>query len=243
MGDLWLPSSACRRGPLPVIVMLHGGFWRSGYTKVLMTGLARDACRQGWAVWNVEYRRLGPLGGGGGWPHTFLDAAAAIDHVTRLDRFDADLGRVVAVGHSAGGLLALWAAGRGRLPVDAPGSSPLVRLAAVVSLAGVTDLRRAATPGGDVVRLMGGSSVEVTDRYFLTSPVERLPLGVPQLVVHGRDDRVVPVARSAAYVEQARAAGDDATFAEVPGGHRRLLLPSAPGWTIARAHLHRAASV
>ena len=86
VGDLWVPATAT--GAVPLVVLIHGGFWRAVYTKTLMTRLARSVVEQGWAAWNVEYRRVGVLGGGGGWPETFEDVAAAVDHVASFSGID-----------------------------------------------------------------------------------------------------------------------------------------------------------
>ena len=102
LGELFLPSGA---GPHPVAVVLHGGYWRARYDRSLMTNVCVDLAAHGLAAWNLEYRRVG---GGGGWPETFLDVAAGVDPLAQLDA-PLDLGRVLAVGHSAGGQLALWA--------------------------------------------------------------------------------------------------------------------------------------
>src|SRR5580698_8684810 len=99
VGDLWLPAETA--GDLPLVVLIHGGFWRAQFTKALMSRLARAAVDRGWAAWNIEYRRLGPLGGGGGWPATFEDVAAAVDAVATFSGIDRD--KVVTCGHSAGG--------------------------------------------------------------------------------------------------------------------------------------------
>ena len=134
VGELWVPDGA---GPHPVAVLLHGGFWRASYDHTLMEPLAADLVGQGWAAWNVEYRRVGMTGGG--WPGTFDDVAAAVDLLARLGREapGLDLGRVVPIGHSAGGHLALWCAARAGLPARAPGADPAVVAAAAVSQAGV----------------------------------------------------------------------------------------------------------
>ena len=119
--DLYLPLGA---GPHPVMVMIHGGSWHKRYGRVAMRGLAADLLRRGWAVWNIEYRRLG--GDGGGWPPTFDDVADAIDHLPTLDA-PLDLDSVSFLGHSAGGHLALWAAARTSIPSGAPGPRPWCR--------------------------------------------------------------------------------------------------------------------
>ena len=124
--------------------MIHGGFWRARYGRKLMHPVCRDLASRGWAAWNLEYRRLGRLSGGG-WPTTFDDVAAGVDHLAELAA-PLDLSRIVAIGHSAGGHLAAWAAARPRLPGCAPGAAPRVPVTAVVSQAGVVDLRLAWEP-------------------------------------------------------------------------------------------------
>jgi len=224
-----------------VVVLIHGGFWKAPYTKLLMTRLARSVAASGWAAWNIEYRRLGRLGGGGGWPATFADVAAAIDHLARLDGLDTD--RVVTCGHSAGGHLALWAAGRARHGTDGPGGAAVVPVRGVVSLAGVADLTHAARGGGGagaVRDLMGGGPDEVPDRYRMGSPAARLPFGVPQVLVHGLADTTVPPSMSERYVLAAREAGDPATYVPIEGvAHRQMLDPGDPSWAVALDHLGR----
>ncbi len=219
--DLRLPA---RPGPHPVAVLLHGGFWRMPWGADLMHALAGDLHRRGWATWNVEYRRLGAPGGG--WPGTLEDAAAAVDALAAVE--EVDRARVVAVGHSAGGQLALWLAAR-------PG------LAGVVALAAVSDLIAAARlglGGGAAVELLGGTPDRVPDRYRAASPRERLPLRVPQLLVHGELDDRVPAAMSRAHVDAARAAGDEAELAAVAGaGHAELVDPDSGAWGVAVAWL------
>jgi acetyl esterase/lipase len=241
--DLWLPAERNPDGSLPVVVLIHGGFWRSPYTKLLMTRLARSVRSQGWAAWNVEYRRVGWLGGGGGWPATLIDVALAVDHLGALA--GVDVGRVVVCGHSAGGQLALWVAGRRRLPAGAPGAGPLVLVRGAVALAGVTDLRRIAERGAGngataVSRLLGGPPEQVGDRYAVASPIELLPLGVPSVLIHGLDDQTVSPSASERFASRAVDAGDEAVYVAIAGaGHRSMLDPRGPGWAAALVHLRR----
>jgi acetyl esterase/lipase len=221
------------------MVLLHGGFWRAPYSKALMRGLARSVSRRGWAAWNIEYRRLGRFGGGGGWPTTLEDVAGATDFLATRDGLDLD--RVVTCGHSAGGHLALWLAARNRLGDRGPGGPPAVHVRAAIALAGVGDLREgdALRLGhGAVGELLGGRPDEVPTRYAVASPAEILPLGVPQILVHGLDDTVVPAGMSERYADRARAAGDDARYVPLPGvGHRPLLRAGGAGWMAALEHL------
>jgi acetyl esterase/lipase len=228
-GDLILPQS---EGVAPVAVVLHAGWWREEYGLDIADELARDLARRGWAAWNVEYRRVGEFSGGG-WPETFEDVAAAVDALATLGA-PLDLHRVVAVGQSAGGTLALWAAGR---------RDPAVALAGAVSQAGVTDLREADRLGlgdGAVAALMGGGAGDVPERYAAASPIERLPLGVPQLLVHGDADDRIPVDQAARYAEAARAAGDDAELVVRPGeDHFVHLDPAGAAWATVVQWLRR----
>ncbi len=223
--DLYLPRAGdAVRG---TVVVIHGGFWRSGYDLTLGAATSADLAGRGFVAWNVEYRRLGD---GGGWPGTFEDVAAALDHLAELDLPYGARDHVVALGHSAGGHLAAWTASRDG---STPGGAPRVRPTAVVPQAGVLDLRAAAAQGlgGSVVaELMGGPPSSVPRRYALGDPVERLPVGVPVRCVHGTDDTTVPITQSRSYVESARRSGDDAELVEVPGDHFALIDPSTPAW-------------
>ena len=192
-----------------------------------MDPLAADLVARGWAAWNVEYRRVG-LRAGGGWPATFDDVAAAIDLLADVEA-PLDLGRVAAVGHSAGGHLALWAAGR---------SDARVPLSAAVGQAAVSDLDRAAAAGvcgGMVERLLGGAPARVPDRYREASPARRLPLDVPVLLVHGGRDDVVPVDMSRRF---AAAAGCELVELEADG-HFEHLEPGSRAWATVVEWLER----
>ena len=219
--DLYVPPEP--DGALPVAVVLHAGFWREQYTLELSEDLARDLPRRGWAAWNVEFRRVGEVSDGG-YPATLEDVGAAIDFLQTLDA-PLDLARVVTIGQSAGGQLALWAATR---------EAPAVPLAGAVSQAGVPDLREADSLGiGDnaAAAFLGGGADEVPDRYADASPMERLPLVVPQLLVHGDADDVVPPSLSSRYAEVARAAGDEIELVVRPGeDHFVHTDPANPAW-------------
>jgi acetyl esterase/lipase len=217
--ELWLPRGS---GPFPVAVVLHGGYWRARYSKRVMKGACADLARRGVAAWNVEYRRIG-RGQGGGWPATLDDVAAAIDHLASLGdpRLDLEDG-VTAIGHSAGGQLALWAASR----VD-----PVVPVRRVVAQAAVCNLAVAGEPAWE---LLGGTPEQVPERYDFADPMRLVPLGVPTLLVHGADDETVSVKRSREYAAAAGAAGDPVELVEpVPGGHRLHPDPRSEPWRVA----------
>lgn len=240
VGDLWLPAASA--ASLPVVVLIHGGFWRAVYTKRLMNGLAKDVVARGWAAWNIEYRRVGFLGGGGGWPNTLLDVAAALDHLAVIED-GVDRSRVVTCGHSAGGQLALWAAARGRLPAASPGAGGAVSVRGAVSLSGVVDLEEADRLGlGEqaTARFMGGHWDAQPDRYRQASPRALLPLGVPQALIHAGNDSVVPPSMSRDYQALATSLGDSSRYLLVDGiGHRQLINPKGRGWATAVSELER----
>jgi len=236
VGNLHLPARG--DGPWPAIVLVHGGFWRFGWDRTLMTPLARDLAGRGFAVWNIEYRRVGQEGGG--WPGTLEDVAAAADAAAGLDRVDP--ARVFTVGHSAGGHLALWLAARHRIPGGAPGAAPRVHPCGAVSQAGVADLVAGAGAwlgNGACQALLGGSPGEVPDRYAAASPATLLPVGVPQLLVHGGRDDLVPPSQSRDYAAAARAAGDPVDLVELPDAdHFDVIEAGDPAWAAVVAWLH-----
>ena len=226
-GSLRLPPARFGVGLHPVAVLLHGGSWRTRYGKIVIALLARDLARRGWASWNLEYRRVGERSGGG-WPQTGADVLAGIDALATIAA-PLDLDRVVVIGHSAGGQLALWAgAERGA------GQGPL-RLQAVVAQAAPSDLERSARSGSPTIeRFLGGSPDEVPVHYRDASPIGRVPLGVPQLLVHGDHDRIVGFGTSKRYADAARAAGDDVALVKIEGaGHQAHLNPRGEAWAAA----------
>lgn len=238
VAELFLPGGT---GPHPVAVVVHGGYWRARYDRSLMTELCVDLAERGWAAWNLEYRRVGA---GGGWPETFLDVAAGVDALAGSGA-PLDLSRVAAVGHSAGGQLAAWAAARPRLPAGAVGAAPRVRVRALVSQAGVLDLRLAATlePSAEPTRGLLGDPERNADAYAHASPREHLPLGVPQLLLHGDRDNTVSMRIAQSYAERARETGDDVALVVLPEtGHFEHIDPRSDAWHVACEWLARYAS-
>ena len=239
-GELHLPATV---GPHPLVILIHGGFWRVPYGYSLMTGLADDLVSRGIAAWNIEYRRVGDRNGG--WPNTLLDVASAADYVRSIAlTYPLDLQRVVPIGHSAGGHLALWLAARPRIPQDdvlahtniqANNAVPLA-VSGAISLAGVSDLllgwqRKLGSEA--VAELIGGSPGAVPERYAAASPAAMLPLGVPQVLIHGTADDRVPYDMSETYTEKARAAGDDASLITLPQvDHFALIDPTSHAWAV-----------
>ncbi|MDE3088703.1 MAG: alpha/beta hydrolase [Chloroflexota bacterium] len=233
-GDLRLPRAA---GPLPVVVVIHGGFWRALYDLEYIEPLCDALTDAGVATWNIEYRRLGNPGGG--YPGTFHDVASAIDHLREIAPAQGlDLSRVATLGHSAGGHLAVWAAARHRIPNDNPilprDSAPFA-LRAAISLAGVVDLNASWTyhlSNQVVEEFVGGAPAEFPERYAVGSPMELLPLGVKQVLVHGTEDENVPFEISRAYHAAALARGDDVTLITLRGaGHFECVDPRSREWS------------
>jgi len=197
-----------------------------------------DALKAGGiATWNIEYRRLGQRGGG--WPGTYLDVGRAVDYLTKLARqYPIDLDRVIVVGHSAGGHLAMWAAARSRLPTSSPlyVRNPL-RVRGVVDLAGPVDMT-ANIPGYEglcrdtvITSLLGGTPATVPERYQHTSAIRLLPLGIPQVLVGGTHEEFVPLPLMVSYAETARRTGDSVRLIVIPGaGHFEIASPRSSAW-------------
>jgi acetyl esterase/lipase len=232
-GELWQPDPATRDGsPLGTVVIIHGGFWRARYDRSLGRPLAADLAARGYIAWNLEYRRALA---GGGWPGTFEDVAAGIDLLATLS---VDTSQVIAVGHSAGGHLAAWAAGRAKLPPGGPGApaasgQDFVPLAGVVAQAGVlalADCAREGVGGTAAPDLMGGGPADRPDEYRLADPIAALPVPAPVLCLHSRGDDDVPFSYSERYVAAARAAGGRAGLVELAGDHFTLIDPATPDW-------------
>ena len=238
VADLWLPDG---KGPHPTVLMIHGGCWQTEIAdRTIMNWIAHDLRRRGIAVWNIDYRGVDRPGGG--YPGTFLDAAAATDALRgSAARYRLDLRRLTAVGHSAGGHLALWLAARPRLVQSSPlrTNNPLP-IRTVVSLGGLPDLEQAARPPGSgcgtevIGRISGG-------RYDETSVPRLAPLGVRQVLVNGDQDRIIPNAFAADYAAAMRARGDTVVVRMVErSGHVELIAPDSAAWRVAAREIARA---
>jgi acetyl esterase/lipase len=230
-GDLRLPSTPPTH---PVVIGIHGGYYRAMYGLVYYGPLCESLRTVGIATWNIEYRRLGNAGGG--WPGTFLDVAHAIDFLRELaPQYRLDLARVVTLGHSAGGHLALWAAARRRIRPDATlhMADPLP-IKAAISLAGVLDTRRAwelRLSSNVTEELLGGTPAAEPERYASASPYELLPLGLPQALIHGTADTAVPMELAIRYHAAAQAQGDPITLlTPQDAGHFEIVDPRTPEW-------------
>jgi len=225
--DLYLPAG--RRRP-NTVVLLHGGWWGRFYGLDHLGGVAADLAQRGWVTWNIEYRRVGI---GGGYPSTLDDAAAAIDYLATINEVDTD--RVVSVGHSAGGHLATWAAGRAKLPAGAPGAAPVVEITGVLSLAGVVDLGAAArdkSGNGAAIALMGCSPADCPQWYAVADPLAHVPIPAIVRCVHARADHEVPFNQSVTYVAAAQAAGQDAQLVVASGDHYSVADATSADWPL-----------
>ena len=236
-GELRVPSGS---GPHPVVVLIHGGCFKAAYATTRDLSPMGDALKDGGiATWNVEYRRLGQPGSG--WPGTYLDIGRAVDHLRVLAReYPLNLARVVIVGHSAGGHLAMWAAARARLPAASPlyARDPLP-VRGVIDLAGPVDMT-ANVPGYEalcrdsvITSLLGGTPATVPERYAHASPITLLPFGVPQVLILGSHENFVPLPLAEAYAQAAARAGDPVRLLVIPGaGHFEIASPRASTWPL-----------
>ncbi|WP_052209498.1 S9 family peptidase [Kocuria sp. ZOR0020] len=210
-GELYVPQELPKNVKVPVVMLLHGGSWKNSSTLNYMRAIARNMASYGVVAWNVEYRGIG---GGGGWPNTFTDVAAAMDHVPRLAQHigrEIDRKRFVLSGHSAGGHLAAWAASRHVRGSQQPGGWPVLRPSACVAFAGVYDLVYAQQSGHrQMVNLMGGTPAQVPVNYDLASPIDNIPDQVKFTCCHGTTDSVVPIAQTYNYAAMGESKGNPA---------------------------------
>ncbi|MGQ0842356.1 alpha/beta hydrolase family protein [Actinokineospora sp.] len=228
VADLRLPST---KDPAPLLLLWHGGFWRAKHDRTVIAPMAAGLAERGFAVASVEFRRTG---GGGGWPATFVDVAAAADRLPALVEYAVpgrvDRTRLVYAGHSAGGHLAIWAALRDRLDVGAPGrTAHRPRVAGVFAVAPLLDLAEAHRLGlGEdaVDAFLGGGPEHVPDRYAAADLTRLGTPAVPTVLVHGDQDQRVPVEQSRRYRDRT-----GVPLVEVPGAdHFAVIDPESPAW-------------
>jgi acetyl esterase/lipase len=218
-GELRLPKS---KGPFPVVMNIHGGFWRAKYDLAHTGHLCAALTAKGFATWNVEYRRVGNPGGG--WPGTFEDIRNAYRYLPQIaKRYDLDSANILVMGHSAGAQLALCLAAH---------ESSVKR---AVSLAGVVDLQQAwqqHLSDNAVVEFLGGKPNEVPEHYREADPMQLvIDHTTTQWLIHGAGDDVVPPYFSRQYTEQKRTRGEDVHYTEIStAGHFDLIDPRSNAW-------------
>lgn len=216
-GDLRLPKGA---GPFATAMFIHGGFWRARYDLKHASFLCAALSKVGFVTWNLEYRRVGNQGGG--WPGSFEDVTAGYQFLRQLARkYPIDTKRILVLGHSAGGQLALALAAHHN------------SMRAVVSLAGVVNLRRAwdlHLSNDAVAEFLGGDPQRVPDHYHEASPAE-LEIHCKQLLIHGTEDDIVPVQMSRDYAKQKLEKRESASLLEIPKiGHFEIVDPQSAIW-------------
>lgn len=225
-GDLRVPR---RKGLSPAAMFVHGGFWRARYDLQHAGFFCAELTKSGFITWNVEYRRVGNPGGG--WPGSFEDVTASYQFLRQLaGKYPIDAKRIVVIGHSAGGQLALALAAH----EDS--------MRAAVSLAGVVNLRRAwelHLSHDAVAEFLGGPPEGVPEHYDEASPAE-LEIHCNQLIVHGVEDDTVPLEMSREYVERKKAKGETVRFLELrDSGHFDLIDPKSTAWLRIRDSLRK----
>lgn len=242
--ELFRPAGG---GPFPVVVLIHGGCWTVEFGGIdQMHNVAGALAGQGIAVWNVEYRRVDEEGGG--YPGTYQDVNAALERLgAEAGNYQLDTSRIVAVGHSAGGQLAQWLAGRARIPASSPLFQPRpLPVREVISLGGLADLRHEqalikSSCGRDIVQLAGKPSAARPDVFADTNAAELIPNGSRTVLITGELDTVSPPRAAYDYAQRARAAGDNAEVIILPGAsHYDEIAASSPAWTLVLGAIRQA---
>ena len=237
VGDLWLPAIPASR-PIPVVLMVHGGCWQTDIAdRSIMDWIAADLAARGIAVWNIDYRGVDRPGGG--YPGTFADVAAAVDHLRRIGpAHGLATDRIVALGHSAGGHLALWAAARPGLPVGSAlaGGDPLP-IAAVIATGALPDIQAALALENNsctqsaMPALTGTATAARPDVFADTSIPGLLPLGTRQFLINADRDRIAPMSLAASYASQAAEKQETVERISIAGeGHVELIAPGTRAW-------------
>ena len=233
--DLYVPAD---HGPHPVLIVVHGGGFLAERTLAGIAPACAALAEHGLAVWSVEYRRVGNEGGG--WPGTWHDLASGADKLRDIEReHELDLSRVVTLGHSAGTSLAFWLAARHKVrPSSGIYRDDPLPVMGAISVAGGLDQRAAYaySRGGGIWKFMfGGSPEEVPERYAATNPRDMLPLGIPQLLIHGDADQVIHISWSKSYYQIAAAAGERVRLVVIDNAdHIGVRDPSSEFWPPAR---------
>lgn len=218
IADLRLPAPG--RKPRPLVIVVHGGFWRDEWDRVHTGPLAADLAARGYPVAQLEYRRTGQPGGG--WPGTFADVVAGITALPALAGWDST--PPLLLGHSAGGHLALWYA--------VAGPAPVLGVVALAPVADLAEAYRLDLDQGAVAALLGGGPDDVPDRYAEADPAARMPPIARSVIIHGTLDRHVPVEISRHYTAGARAVGGYVTLVELPEAeHFALIDPRSSAWS------------
>lgn len=234
--ELRLPKHKSESGPIPLLIVIHGGYWLAEYGLDHITHLCKNLAENGIATWCIEYRRLGNEGGG--WPGTFLDVAKSADHLQQIaEKYNLDMKRVSAIGHSAGGHLALWLASRHRINKNNILYQPNpLKINKAISLSGVNNLvecweQKLFDNTNVVEHFMAGSPFSVSDRYQACCPTKLLPTGIKQILFHGDNDPFVPLSMSENYYHTAKKQGDNISFHVLQGaGHFEVVDPKSKEW-------------
>lgn len=240
IGELRTPLTT--KDTFPLVIFIHGGCWLSDYNLDHVSTVCADLVKEGYAVWTPEYRRVGNEGGG--YPNTFKDIQAGVDFARTLaDIYPLDLEKVVIMGHSAGGHLALWLATQQNLAKNSRlyNANPLP-IKGVISLAGITDLKAYDAIGNDcstaVAKLMGGTAEKMDSRYYKGSPIHLLPADVPLRLIHGAKDAIVPIGQSETFAKKAAAKGVDVKVLTIEeGGHFDMVSPYSEAWSVIKKEL------
>lgn len=237
--DLWLPTGTCQGRPHPIVLMIHGGCWETATAeRDIMNWVADDLRQWGIAVWNIEYRGVDR---GGGWPGTYLDVGAAADMLAREGAaLDLDLSHIVALGHSAGGHLALWLGNRPALAVDDAlrGADP-IQLHSIISTGGIPDLVFQSTNEGHGCGTASARAMMGPD-LSRCSPPAMAPGPARQIQINAMADRIAPPDYAEAYAAMLVAKGVVVENHIVPGeGHVELVTPGTQSWAATLALMER----
>ena len=217
-GELRVPKTG---GPFPVVIVIHGGYWRAKYDLKHTGHMCAALTARGVATWNLEYRRVGNPGGG--WPGTFEDIRSGYRYLSQIaQRYNLNSSKVAVAGHSAGGHLALCLAGH---------EASVTR---VVSLAGVVDLQQAwdlHLSNNAVVEFLGGEPRTVPDHYREADPMQLKIAQATQWLIHGASDDTVPPFLSRNYTEQKKKRGENVHYLEIStAGHTDVIDPRSTAW-------------